>query len=56
MTWESTSARITRRTRRSTWPSRFPSPNSTTPFPEASSIIVSDGLYQLSRILPRGIR
>ena len=32
----------------------FPPANSVTPFPEASSITVGDGFYQLSRFLPRG--
>jgi len=32
----------------------FPPPNTITPYPEATSIVVGDGYYQLSKFLPRG--
>lgn len=33
---------------------QFPPPNTITPYPEATSITVGDGYYQLSRFLPSG--
>ena len=33
----------------------FPAPNQITPYPEASSVNVSDEYYQLSRFMPRGV-
>ncbi|KAI0071769.1 glycoside hydrolase family 79 protein [Panus rudis PR-1116 ss-1] len=32
----------------------FPPPNSITPYPEATRIVVGDGYYQLSKFLPQG--
>ncbi|KAI8984835.1 glycoside hydrolase family 79 protein [Trametes punicea] len=34
----------------------FPPPNTITPYPEATSILVGDNFYTLSRFLPRGTR